>query len=72
MITVEYAPGWVSGHRAVQIGSKEIEVSGGTLIVKNGDKEDYIDNLSVYRLNLTTLEWRRTHSEYNKIDATKI
>ena len=66
------APGWISRHRAVQIGSKEIEVSGGKLIVKNGDKEDYIDNLSVHRLNLMTLVWRRTHSEYNKIDATKI
>ena len=56
----------------MQIGNKEIEVSGGELIVKNGDKEDYVDNLSVYRLNLTTLAWRRIHSEHSKIDATII
>lgn len=66
------APGWISRHRAVQIGSKEIEVFGGKLIVKNGDKEDYIDNLSVHRLNLTTLAWRRIHGEHNKINATEI
>lgn len=53
-------PGWISRHRATYNASTgEIEISGGKLVVRDEEEEDYVDNEGRFALNLESLTWRR-------------
>jgi ankyrin repeat protein len=53
------SPGWLYGHRAVQIGPREIRVWGGKLVTLDGAKEQHEDNTASFVLDTLALQWRR-------------
>lgn len=52
-------PGWISKHRAVPAGSREIRVWGGKISAVTNNKETYKDNQSSWVLDTALLQWSR-------------
>ena len=53
------SPGWIGRHRAKLVSPHEISVSGGNVIVKNGDKELFVRNEESFVLDVRMMIWRR-------------
>ena len=53
------SPGWIGRHRAKLLSPHEVCISDGKVIVRNGDKEEFVDNHQSFVLDLSTLVWRR-------------
>jgi Ankyrin repeats (many copies) len=51
-------PGWISKHHALYDGTSIITISGGKQIVEAVKKQEYIENLKDYYLNLETMCWQ--------------
>ncbi|MDJ0617571.1 MAG: ankyrin repeat domain-containing protein [Calothrix sp. MO_192.B10] len=54
-------PGWISRHKAHYLKPSTIYITGGKLCVMVDDKDEYIDNLGDYTLDVTTLNWSRVN-----------
>jgi hypothetical protein len=52
-------PGWVSRHKAYYKEPAKIYVTGGEIGIMSSDKEEYIENLVDYTLDLISLRWSR-------------
>jgi ankyrin repeat protein len=50
-------PGWIYRHRAALSGADEIKITGGIVESEKDGKEDYIDNLRTYLLNISSATW---------------
>jgi ankyrin repeat protein len=57
--TTGEAPSWLHRHHAVLVSPHEIEVSGGTVIHKQGADFDYAPNTDTFVLNLDTRVWHK-------------
>jgi hypothetical protein len=53
------APGWIYGHIATLRASKEIEIRSGTIVTRQGDEEEHVQNENVFVLDAATRKWRR-------------
>ncbi len=51
-------PGWISRHRAVRAGSREIRVTGGEIVTCIDGEEIHSKNVSTYYLDIKSLVWR--------------
>jgi ankyrin repeat protein len=58
-------PGWISRHKAFYKESSKINITGGKICVMVDEKQEYLDNLIDYALDLKNLTWIRldTHNE---------
>jgi len=52
-------PGWIYDHRALQVGSREIRVSGGKIVTRDGTEEAHTENADVFVLDVERRLWRR-------------
>ena len=52
-------PGWIFGHRAMQISAHEIRITGGMVAIDDGRGESHIQNDEAFILDTRNLSFRR-------------
>lgn len=52
-------PGWISRHKARYQKPSKIYITGGKICCLVNNKEEYVENLLNYTLDLTTLQWNQ-------------
>src|SRR5262249_45557108 len=62
------APGWISRHRAVALGTHGIRVWGGIVVTGNDSGESHGPNLDSFVLDLECLLWRRESRPGPKVE----
>lgn len=56
-------PGWISRHKAVYKQSSQIYITGGKVCIMIDEKQEYLDNLVDYTLDLKNFNWVRVHAD---------
>ena len=52
-------PGWISDHKAYLQSETEIIIKGGKKIISVGEKTDYVENHSIYKLCIINRQWKK-------------